>query len=503
MRSAIAMALAAGVVLPSSARADDSKKDTLTVEPWTEATVAFTGEEKRASLTYAQFLPRDLAIHVQASAPLDEDTKVAAFTSDNDFAGGFKAALQFGYDGRAAYWRGVAEDLHTIVAMRKKIIISPLAAQKVSYCTHKGITSCTDANVLAGICPDPSTCVLKTEAAATQTPACSARIPELAAPPPAPGAPPVAGAPPASWSQATDEACFRQAWAKDVVTRADLYRKGLTAADRIYPDRATLRDVAVRIRPKEFIDKLKAQGVPVEDAIFYSDDTFADALDKLLEGGPLAVRDAFVTGVFTTPKQTYAALLDVSLSLDRLKVFQDDVGPKATDETVADFEIGANVTWYTEVTGLSVNVRGGYEYSKESKAKAFKRCKTLTSSDGMVTGQQCDEKALFRSGARPEPTHSPYARLAVDYQYLGTPKNTKVIPGAELRLGAETLTEDPELEARLTLYATPVTGSTAARMGIAGEMIYDHTPDTMNDEPKKEFIVFVFIGLTTSDLMKL
>src|SRR5688500_16812130 len=97
----LAIVAAALLLASSDVHADDSKKDSVSVLPWTQASLIFTSEAKSAALEYSQLFGGAWMFYGKASAPLDEDTRVAAFTSENELAKGFAASVQFGIDERA------------------------------------------------------------------------------------------------------------------------------------------------------------------------------------------------------------------------------------------------------------------------------------------------------------------------------------------------------------------------------------------------------------------
>lgn len=457
--------------------------------------MTFTGAEKRASVVYSQMLPGKLSLQVTASAPLDDDTKLAAFTAGNSLAAGFKAGFQLGCDERAAYWRSVSGSLAKLAQTRTKLGSLALAAQRQSYCAARELSPCQDSVIETALCTggDCSEADFKTLAAEHAKPAwgatCDAHIKNL-------------GGPAADWTDSTAVTCFRQAWAAEWLGQLTTYRAAVAEAARIYPIRGQLRTLAKRLLSDAQLQAATKTGLPLEDALFEDPGALAKAIDEIVDGPPLAVRDAFLTGVFDMPSGAHAIAFDFSAAFDRQKIYQDDVGGKASTESVADVEAGLSYTYYAPVRGLSLNTRLGYEYQRETKAKTFKRCVDLTSTSGTVAGTQCDEKALFRVGDQPAAEHAGYGRLALDYQYLGAPAKAKVIPGVELRLGIEGVGEDPELEGRIALYTTPVTGSNAARFGIAVDLNYDRTPSAADDEPRVEVTPLVFIGVSTSDLLR-
>lgn len=82
-----------------AARAEDPKSTSLTVLPSTGASLVFAAkDEKYGALSYSYLGRSGFRVSVSASAPLDNDTRVAAFLRQNELVGGFSFNVQIGYD---------------------------------------------------------------------------------------------------------------------------------------------------------------------------------------------------------------------------------------------------------------------------------------------------------------------------------------------------------------------------------------------------------------------
>jgi hypothetical protein len=216
---------------------------------------------------------------------------------------------------------------------------------------------------------------------------------------------------------------------------------------------------------------------------------------------PLARRDLLLTNVSDFHTWDIAALLGVSIAYDRAKVYQDDAATSALPASAYDLQIGPDLTVYTPVEGLSASLRGGFERQRGVNARTFTRCTGVDSTSPTVTGQSCSPSALFRRGAAPDAENAGYLRAAVDYQYRKALSKDALIPGVELRGGLDGLGGTKSANLRLTLFGTPVKGTSAARVGIAVELRYaiDRVPG--DDDPRFTVTPLVFVGATFADLM--
>lgn len=88
------------IVTATTVRAEDPQKDAITVLPSTQSTVIISNAEKKGKIAFA-YQGSSWQLSLGASAPLDEDTRVASFLRQNDLVGGFNFNGYIGYDGAA------------------------------------------------------------------------------------------------------------------------------------------------------------------------------------------------------------------------------------------------------------------------------------------------------------------------------------------------------------------------------------------------------------------
>jgi hypothetical protein len=98
VRTALA-ALVLIAVAGRSARADDPKRTSVTVLPWSGAIVTVSEDDKTFTGAFNAFLGRSGArISVDASAPFDSDDETAALVSESELASGVAATATLTYD---------------------------------------------------------------------------------------------------------------------------------------------------------------------------------------------------------------------------------------------------------------------------------------------------------------------------------------------------------------------------------------------------------------------
>ena len=117
------------LAVAGSVSAEDPKSGNVTVQPWTGARLNFTPNAKTAALSYYQWFGDFLQGYVQVTAPLDADTRVAAFTGNNRLASGFGAQAQLGYDTRAAHVRRLAALLEEWRAGALRVNVIPVGVE--------------------------------------------------------------------------------------------------------------------------------------------------------------------------------------------------------------------------------------------------------------------------------------------------------------------------------------------------------------------------------------
>jgi hypothetical protein len=152
-----AAALVGAVVLAwsAAARADDPKKQSLTVllptpvdAPAADALFRFTSDDKRLTVAVTYALPQRVSLFAQVSAPLDGDSRIARFIGEEDAA--FAGQLQIGYDSRRALaWR--ADE-----AARAALALTPeeRTFEDLKLCETYAIEPCTQSRIVKWMTED-------------------------------------------------------------------------------------------------------------------------------------------------------------------------------------------------------------------------------------------------------------------------------------------------------------------------------------------------------------
>lgn len=506
----------------TTALADDPKSQDVTIQPWTGARVNITPDTKTAALSYNQWLGDWAQFYVQLTAPLDSDTRIAAFTKSNQLTTGFSAQMQFGYDSRATdlkmleaiidEWTQYAKaakalpsgdneeqlvaDIQSIgepapalcvpaascwqitgdAVLPSEATASAQARQKLGTrlgwaCQTYGVSQpkCTWRGVYDAIPAEVAFCKRKS-----------------------------ANAPPANC-----DAAIKYADAAKLVIAGTIAAYGIVVSVHKNPHAAE-RILALykRVAGKDADpDDTKTAVQKVFDNL----DTIKTQFDTYATLAPLALRDLLVTGDYgSRPGIGVALVADASVSYDNLTVYVGDAN-NASKQNVDKYDIqaGANGTLFFP-DGWSLNARVGWELSRDPKAKTMERCLGVSSTDPNVTARSCDSSALFiNSTTLPSPKSQAYVRIALDKQFFGA-KDTenKVIPGFEVRTALEGLGQETVFSGRIGLYVTPAIGSSALRAGVALQVDYDFDGniDTINNRPW-DVIPFIYVGATTTALM--
>jgi hypothetical protein len=503
----VVLGVVAIVALHAPARAEDPKKDAITVTPWSGASLDFTSEEKRATLEYMQTLLDRAQVYLKVSAPLDEDTRLAAFTNQNRLVGGFAADLQIGYDERAKYLGELAELLEKLGKLRDRLAALPASSQSGAIADILAKWGNNDGQMIRGLCREAGlACESPFDAAKRKKLwefVCRRYL----------GAEVCAGDEPKIAERARDkaaecvgcpgpsEACALATWMVDVIERTRMAEEAFGLVDRLEPhgddlwstiqryDKETAAHIRKELNLGPDTTPTVAQLVPYAAAL-------AATVNRLLRQSALARRDALVTGGTGGADRGFAAIaLDVAVAYDRASVYQDDFDADPALMSKYDVSFGVNGTYYG-AGGWTVNGRAGYELSRDPGAVPFKRCEPVGTAGGAASGEACAD-ALFRAGPEPEAEGSAYLRLAIGYQYPGASADAKFVPGIELRGGLSDIGRegaDRTWELRLTLFGTPVEGDKAARVGVA--------LDAARTEGTGCIVTpIVFVGATTSTLM--
>ena len=143
------LAIVALALWAASARADDPKKQSLTVllptpvdAPAADASVVFASDDKRLAVSVTYAFPSLVSLFARVSAPLDGDSRVARFLGAGNPA--FAGELALGYDSRRAMqWR--SEE-----AARVALALSPeeRTFEDLKLCEAEHIEPCTQSQIM-------------------------------------------------------------------------------------------------------------------------------------------------------------------------------------------------------------------------------------------------------------------------------------------------------------------------------------------------------------------
>lgn len=470
------------VCLAQFAHADDPKADSLTILPWTDASISIGSEDKRGAIEYSQLAYRGLGVHAKVSAPLDDGTHRAALLGKNRLPGGFQAALQIGWDSRAEHLANLETGLLRLKDLRAQVaLLGPASSSELlaRFNQQNGISS--------GLLSDAhrKVCQLQGIAACNDDAVVFASV--------------------CSGLGCTDAASFKAAAPAYLVANCPLGTNNKTCQvvaielERVDSEAAT---TAFKLQVASSVASgicTFADATAKCDAQYIVDnaDKLAETVSKKIRTTTLERRDLLMLA--TTPKGLVdrSVMLDVSMSYDRAAAFSsEDIALGQSFEALNyDVQVGVDYTEYP-LAGLATNLRIGYEHAYAGPADTFNFCQILTSSDATQSGSQCSSQ-LIRTGVRTI-SDSAYARLAFDYQFnqmLGD----KFVPGLELRLDLENIGANEKFVARGTAFGTPVKGNNAARIGIAFEI--EHQFDDIPATPRVAASAFLFLGATFSQLM--
>ena len=477
--------------------------------PWADATLVFSSADKRASVSYVHSYGQGIGFHLKASAPIDQDTHLAALTDTNRLVGGFAGSLQVGLDTRADYLNWLKHQVEEVTGALKQLSSLPdwtsngLQARFAASVPELwgGSTAafvhyfCTD--IGKARCPTPDTINIP-----TLLPKLCAKYFEV---------------------ECTDSVSFYRAairyWKKECehATTVACAAAGF-GTDYFQKSEANsalklrLEDSALRTQIEDAykvvdpdagakLEECRRSGTTAEQCLADRAGAIADALNAFLRTAPLQRRDLLLMAVHDRKQWDLALMLGTSLSYDRFQVYEGDAASKPKPAAAYEFSIGPDITAYAPVAGLSFNARVGYERTRQTGATSFERCSTTTSSDPLVSGKRCNASALFRAGAAPDPEDSGFVRLAMDYQYRGTVSKDNLIPGIEFRGGISGIGQSLAGELRFSLFGTPVSGNAAARVGVALDLHYAIDHDSADDSSRWTVTPLVFIGGTFADLM--
>jgi hypothetical protein len=525
MRCAVIRAalITAILIASTSAHADDDKFDSLTLLPWSDAAFVLNDSNHRAVVQYSQ-LAHGLGIHASVSAPLDDDTRIATFSTNKQLTSGFKASLEIGPDTRAAHLAALESATRVVAeAVARFSVVSSFVSAQLTYQHDLHLTVVTADSVFIAACTKyavaPDADVSKT---------CSRANIDTVAPKLCDAFTTSAGldADPAHTS--SKPSCGST---KDFIDLATAYWGRHCLAQPVPANQHEACAIAGPVRDSIELQPLAEQFAAILRSQDLVDDIWriytylapdaakecktrsskciednakvvADTIGDFIKTAPLARRDLMMFAI--QDRSDYALLLSASTSYDNASVYHslvgaDGVASSPVTESTYDIQIGLDATWYTPRRGLSANLRVGVERSRAIGATPFQHCEVTDGSTAASSGTSCDPNALFRSKPQAGASSSFQARAAVDYQFSTTLQEDTVIPGIEGRLGLDNVGDGAVVSARASLFAMPVKGTTAARIGVALDV--QHPLDADAGSPHWIVSPLVFIAATFSDLM--
>lgn len=504
------LAVAILCCLAAPVLADDSKETSVTVLPTTNASLVFTDGDKSATVEYSQLFGA-MAFYGKASAPLDEDSRIAAFATNTKLARGFSGTFALGYDERGEALRDLADrarkvaDALELLKKGQKGQTVPFAAYAKLHERHANIDAssntglrdhlcgaapCDDNAVIDGLCKElADSCDHNDPAAALKAAMTKAND--------------------SSCSGAAvfgDDKCF---WAQWWVVENAL-QSSLLDIQRLWtrPTVALLWSILELADPekaKELAKDFKATTEAAKHseraaALLDHIDDVEKAIATFRHRAPFVRRDVFMTGILGLPPPSgaRAIMAEVSVDFDQLSVHQDDLAAKAQKESKYSVTFAGDYTYYSPIAGLAANVHAGVGFERDPDAKQVELCKMYPSGDATITGKGCDTKALFRSGAAPDVERTIFARFAASYQYGVGKSDDEIVPGLEVRAGWERHGSDDSVGGRLTLFGTPAKDSVGARVGIALDVV--RRINIGDADSRWAVTPLVFVGATFSQL---
>ena len=513
----IAAAILSWFALCSVSRAADERKDSITVLPWTNATLVFGTSDKTGVVEYIHLSgTSDRMLYLKAAAPVDKETRIGAFTGENRLASGFSGTLQFGLDERAAELRRL-RDLYLSVRQASEDLVAaevPIQEDELKayirrhgiredadaisrfLCTSLGQANCTPEVVARAVCqqvsdrddlcPEATITDAATKVAREALPACAAMPGDAR-----------------ETSPKIRDQCFLAKFWLNRNQETIRYRKILdfVVQQETIQKIWSVLELVDEKRAQELLKKYGPGGKA--QALLDEKEAVSAAFKGLLGRSKLALRDLLLTGVLAKgAKSARSITIDGNVTYDHLEVYRDDLAAKVGGISKYQTSLGLNATYYPiDVTGTALNFRLGYSLAREPKAKKTERCLMRTSSDPAITGRSCQADALFLAGEIPDARSSAYLRAAATYQYVGERAEDDLVPGIELRGGLEGLGADRSATARLTLFGTPIKGTAAARVGIALDLAYAIDRDLSEERSRWTVTPLFFLGASFTDLM--
>jgi hypothetical protein len=477
------LVVAAFLARPGVARGEDSQADSLTVLPWSTASLVVSSKDTRAVVQLSDSTDCGWRWTGSVSAPLDGDSRVAAFTNNRELVSGFKATFQAGLDSDRAVLAAQAKWVKEVGVLMTALIEMPYAAngRLARFAKANKLASQSDSAVWEWL-----QIRWKAESKSHTT---DGTLSELAV---SKAATIVAATDACDGSVSESPDCLLSEWFEVQRKRSDTYPNLLRKIEEMPKD--LILPAALIAEFKNLPDAARAQLVVDHWA------KISEYLASLQKEDATARLGAAMVTRPARARAGHVLLGDVAFSLDTKSVYGGDLSTEATQTTAYDLVLGIDYSYLPTVAGLSVNLRGGMERSRESGAEEVERCETIDSDDPAVSGKDCTD-VLFRSGAQPDAETTGYARGAITYQLHGKLNDGEVLPGVELRGGIDGLLGTRVGNGRLSLFATPLKGDTAGRFGLAIDASYAIDRGPMESGTRWTITSLVFVGASFKDLM--
>lgn len=456
------------VAMPARGWADSSEDgDSLTLLPWNVASLVVSSKDTRAVVQISGATDKGLTWMGTASVPIEEDSKVATFSSNTELTSGIKLTAKVGWDSDRealvdqAKWLA---DLEKVVAELQTVPSYALNGSMAAMVRRLGL-------------PDPS------EASFWNHLTGSGGLPDRAAVEIYLQSPSLITE--CQFGGDTGICTFLKDWLEQ--------KRAVFIAYDALTLMLAKRLVDLQI-PSNLVAEFNTAQWNGTTRQFVIDNLSALVAHwkQVLESGRTTQLGAALATRPARENWGVVALGEVSGRSEINDVYVDDLVGDPIKTKNYDFAVGADLTVLPPRAGWSFNANAGLERSRANGADKVERCTTPPSEDGTVAGKGCKD-VLFREGAQPDADTTGYARIAFTYQPGGQPREDGVLPGLEWRAGFTGLGEDRRFNTRLSLFGTPLKGNTAGRFGLAVDAAY---------ESQWEVTTLVFIGASLADFNK-
>ena len=530
---------------PAVSSADDPKKDDQVILPWSDGVFSFTPKDKKLRLQYSYLGERRLLLQVRAAAPLDEESRLAPFLSENKLVQGFEAGFSLGYDTRSDDLWGLQsklERLDQLVNLVSKPSAADLSIRTALWCQKNDVAPCSeegrkerliemhggtpptaeDKDYSNNLNDQLDKVLLSLDPSLAQSDRGDRRKQA-----------------PVDFAKKVVEKYTEECEPKDLPDNRTKQRRALEPCSydfavvrEVYQNRVNeleLEAQVVDVLAQGLVDQLWAQLTLIDPKLAHSleYDRKQDPIVALVQHRE-AILEALKTAVSRLRTATaleqrdqnllairrakdviwFSASGEVNGSLDVQKAYQGTVDSAPVDVTNYDIQYGGNAALYLPALGVHLNLRAGAETAQKTTLKPFERCAALASNAADVTGKQCEAAANWvKSSIATKPETSGYVRFSAGAQWQNKDaKDAEFVPGFELRAGLEQLgatTTVPQFTMRAALFATPIKDGIAGRIGVAVSASVN-LADSMDGTLKKgEWVVtpVAFIGATTNTFM--